>query len=160
MNFEHRWSSELLDWIDETELNFGALSSNPSAICYLEKNPDKIVWNMLSLNPLAIHLLEQNPDKICWNLLSKNLNAIHLLEKNRDKIVFLSLSHNTNPKTISLIQEYLDDDQKFEKKILTEVSQNNSFIRVNFKYLFLYFSSNIDWDIDKNAQNKRYRCYF
>ncbi len=116
-NFEHRWSCELLDWIDETKLNFGALSSNPSAICYLEKNPDKIVWNMLSLNPLAIHLLEQNPDKICWNLLSKNPNAIHLLEKNRGRIVFLSLSHNTNPKIMSLIQEYLDDNQNFGKKI-------------------------------------------
>jgi len=41
----------------------------------LEKNPDKIYWDILSTNPSAIHLLEKNPDKIDkidWIYLSKN----------------------------------------------------------------------------------------
>ena len=52
------------------------LSVKPEAIHLinkvLEKNPDKIDWEMLSGNPGAIHLLEKNPDKIDWEMLSVN----------------------------------------------------------------------------------------
>ena len=58
------------------------ISSNPNALEYLEKNPDKINWFWLSLNPAAIPLLEKNLDKIQWTCLSSNPAAIKLLEAN------------------------------------------------------------------------------
>jgi hypothetical protein len=51
---------------------------NPNAIHLLEKNSDKIDWNILSTNPAAIHLLEENSDKICWFNLSGNTNIFEL----------------------------------------------------------------------------------
>ena len=38
----------------------------------LEKNQDKINWDLLSRNPNAISILEKNPDKINWEELSAN----------------------------------------------------------------------------------------
>ena len=35
-------------------------------------NPDKIIWWCLSTNPNAIPLLEKNQDKINWNILYLN----------------------------------------------------------------------------------------
>jgi hypothetical protein len=35
---------------------------------------------------MQFNLLEKNLDKVDWQLLSNNPNAIHLLEKNLDKI--------------------------------------------------------------------------
>ena len=39
---------------------------------YIQDNLDKLNWGHLSSNPSAIHLLEQNPHKINWNWLSGN----------------------------------------------------------------------------------------
>ena len=68
----HNIPMKLLDWIDETQIKWDLLSTNPNAIHLLEQNPHKIDWHYLCANPNAIHLLEQNPDKIIWELLSKN----------------------------------------------------------------------------------------
>ena len=48
--------------------------NNP--IDLLEKNQDKINWQLLSGNPNAISLLEKNIDKVSSYWLSLNLNAI------------------------------------------------------------------------------------
>jgi hypothetical protein len=50
---------KLLDWIDESKIDWTLLSENPNAINLLEQNPDKIDWFWLCLNPNAIHLLEK-----------------------------------------------------------------------------------------------------
>ena len=60
----------------------------------MEKNQDKIWWDILSLNPNAISILEKNQDKIFWYYLSQNPNAIELLEKNQDKIYWCALCRN------------------------------------------------------------------
>ena len=41
---------KLLDWIPEDKLELDRLSSNPNAIHFLEKHPDKIDWEYLSMN--------------------------------------------------------------------------------------------------------------
>ena len=70
------------------------ISLNPNAIHLLEKNINKINWDMLSANPNAIHLLEQHTDKINWFWLSENPNAIHILQNNIDEIYLSELSIN------------------------------------------------------------------
>ncbi len=119
----------------KSRINWNMLSLNPSAICLLKRNQNKIDWINLSQNTSewAIHLLEQNPEKIdldClsfnssewairlleqnierfdeigWNFLSGNPSAICLLEKNRDKIDWWSLS--SNPSGIHLLKKYID----------------------------------------------------
>ena len=68
------------------KIDWELLSGNPAAIHLLEKKPDKIDWEELSGNPAAIHLLEKKPDKIDWGELSENPAANILLEKNQDKL--------------------------------------------------------------------------
>jgi hypothetical protein len=48
------------------------LSRNPNAIPLLEKNLDKIDWDILSINPNAIYLLEKNKQKINPTYMSQN----------------------------------------------------------------------------------------
>ena len=73
----------LLHWIPIEKLNFKKLSRNfnPNAICLLEKNQDKIDWELLSFNFNAISLLEKNIDKIYWYNLMLNYNSIHLIQQ-------------------------------------------------------------------------------
>ena len=44
----------------------------------IEKNLDKVDWQMLCKNPCAIHLLEKHPERfeVRWTL--SNPNALHL----------------------------------------------------------------------------------
>lgn len=91
---------ELLPWIDESNIDLGMLSTNPSAIEYLEANPDKIDWSDLSRNPAAIHLLEKNFVKIDWCNLSRNPEAIHLLETNKDKLYWTYIARNPNAENL------------------------------------------------------------
>ena len=86
--------NKLLNWIDESKLDWRSLSVNKAAIHLLENNLYLTDEDLLSRNPAAIHLLEKNPDKIDWDSLSSNDHAIHILEKNPDKInwIFLSMS--------------------------------------------------------------------
>ena len=83
------------------------LSGNPNAIDLLTKNKDEIVWEVLSGNPNAIDLLTKNKDEIVWEVLSGNPNAIDLLTKNKDEIVWEVLSGN--PNAIDLLRENKDD---------------------------------------------------
>ena len=48
---------KLLDWIDESKLDWQLLSSNKNAIDLLKENQHKIDWSLLSNNPNAIELL-------------------------------------------------------------------------------------------------------
>jgi hypothetical protein len=63
-------SMKLLDWIDESKLNWVVLSANPAAIHLLEANPNRINCHVFSGNPAAIHLLEANANRINWDWLS------------------------------------------------------------------------------------------
>jgi ribosomal protein L24E len=76
---------------------------NPNAISLLEKNLDKIDWEVLSMNPNAISLLEQNPRKIRWNCLSRNENGKHIMRKGP-----LSNHPYFNQTAISLLETNLD----------------------------------------------------
>ena len=121
----------LLDWIDENDLNWESLSSNPNAIDLLEENKDKINWTELSANPNAIDLIKKKIEyentlttfeynnlyflqKIDWNKLSSNTNAIEILKNNLDKICWINLSKN--PNAIDLIRDRI----KYEKTLSVE----------------------------------------
>ena len=54
---------QLLDWISPDNLQGNGLSLNPNAIEFLEKHPEKIIWDYLSENPSAVHILKKNPEK-------------------------------------------------------------------------------------------------
>jgi hypothetical protein len=82
----------------------------------LEKNQDKINWNMLSGNPAAIQLLEQNPSRIHWNWLCTNPSAMDLLEKNQDKIHWGNLS--TNPAIFTY--DYKSMTRPFTEELMAE----------------------------------------
>ena len=60
----------------------------------LKDNIDKIHWEILSSNPSAIDILEKNPHKICWSQLSKNPTAINILYANPSKINGFHLCQN------------------------------------------------------------------
>ena len=60
MNFQ----TKLRSAFDESKLNIRYLSYNPNAIHILEKNLNKVDWEILTRNPNAIHILEKNLDKV------------------------------------------------------------------------------------------------
>ncbi|NBU31514.1 MAG: hypothetical protein EBS41_08475 [Actinobacteria bacterium] len=94
----------------------------------IEKNLDKVDWELLSQNKGAIHLLEKNQDKIDWGYLSSNPNAIGLLERNLDKIDWVQLSKN--PNAIHLIKNNLDKPIDFEY-----LSGNPSIFELDYGFL-------------------------
>lgn len=102
-------------------------NTHPQAIKILEKNYDKINWNILCKNPNAIHLIErkltepyipeidfldfrdERPYKnINWDTLCMNPNAVHILERNLDKINYDYLCYNENAKAIDLLEQNQD----------------------------------------------------
>lgn len=84
------------------------LSANPSAIEFLEHNPNKINWSGLSRNPKAIHLLDANPSKIDWEQLCINPAAIHLIENNKNNINWQSYTIYDNPCAMHIIVDNYD----------------------------------------------------
>lgn len=114
---------ELLPWIDESKLDWRALSANPAAMYLLEANPEKIIREQLFYNPVAAGIMIKYPnlfsqcftllngeaiqfirefDSWWWSNLSSNPNAIALLEANPDKIDWIKLS--INPAAIHLLE--------------------------------------------------------
>ena len=71
---------KLLDWVERNsdKLRYDVLSRNPSAIPLLLQHPEKIDWSMLSGNPNAIPLLEKYPENIDWIMLSRNPSIIEV----------------------------------------------------------------------------------
>ena len=45
---------------------------------WVEKNGNKLNWDLLSLNPNAIELLKENQDKIDWKNFSENPNIFNI----------------------------------------------------------------------------------
>ena len=95
----YKYNPEYISWYHLSK------NTNLKAIKLLEKNIDKIHWNILSMNPYAIHIIEANIEKIDWSLLSGNPSAIHLLKAYPDKIDWINLSKNTNPIAIQILEE-------------------------------------------------------
>jgi hypothetical protein len=52
--------------------------------------------------------LEKNVDKIRWDMLSTNIHAVRLLEENLDKICWQKLLHNDNPRAFEIIERNID----------------------------------------------------
>ena len=69
---------KLLDWIDESKLNWYHLFTNPKAVKLLEANQYKINQDYLSLNPNAIELLEANTYKNKWGLFIRKSEYIYI----------------------------------------------------------------------------------
>ena len=97
------WLSENPNAIHLLEKNINKIdweiicyNSNPNAVHIIERYPEKIDWWSLSCNPNAIHLFEQHPENINWEWLSENPNAIHLLKRYPEKIDWSQLSQNPN----------------------------------------------------------------
>jgi arsenate reductase-like glutaredoxin family protein len=153
----------LLEWIDESKLDYCELSSNPhdGAIAMLRENPDKIDWENLSnnTNEDAIAMLRENPDKIHWANLCYNPNedAIALLKENPDKIHWANLCYNTGDKAIQLLKENRDK-WKWSKLsentndcvidfLLDEIAKNPNDRELNNYYLYQRqnFTGKFDW---------------
>ena len=97
---------KLLDWIDESKLDFKSLSQNRRAVFYLKDHLDKVDWYHFSLNPSAIDILEKNINKLKKSI-NENINAIELLRTNRYLINVSLLSSNDNG--FELLREYKDN---------------------------------------------------
>jgi hypothetical protein len=172
----------ILKTLDPDNLDWKALSSNPSAIelLSLPENYNRIDWKSLSGNPDAIKLLKKKikeekglteqelntlpiHQKIDWNKLSGNLNAIELLIANKKNINWDNLSGN--PNAIHLIKEKIEhennilteeeyDDLNYKEKIDWEILSSNPSINAS-KYLSLPENySNIFWDKLSGNPNK------
>jgi hypothetical protein len=50
---------KIKNWMDINKLDLIDLSENPFGLDLLEKNSNKINWNILSSNPNALHILEK-----------------------------------------------------------------------------------------------------
>ena len=58
------------------KINWHNLAYNKckEAIELMKEYPQNIYWDALCCNPNALEILEKNQDKICWNILSSNTN--------------------------------------------------------------------------------------
>ncbi len=114
MNFEHRW--KLKDWIDEEILlkcnSFQKLVLNPNSMftieCLLKSEKFNINWGLLSTNPSAIYILEKNQNKISWMSLCRNPSALYLIEKNQNNIVNNEMCLFVNTETRRIIENNLN----------------------------------------------------
>lgn len=99
----------LLD-IYKRSIQWGALSTNPSASPFLSTNLKKLNWFFFSCNPSdhALDIMEQYPELINYSSLSGNPNprALPLLLKNFEKINWVSFSGN--PIAIPVLRDHLD----------------------------------------------------
>ncbi len=93
---------EALDLMKEYVLRTGdcdiqLLSFNPIAIDFLfEHFENDVDWFCFCQqnNDKAIKIIEKNIDKVVWDILSSNDKAIHILEKNIDKLNWVGISEN------------------------------------------------------------------
>jgi hypothetical protein len=115
-----------------SQIEYGYLSENPSAIEYLKENPHIIVNDYLCTNPNGIKLLQENPTLINWYWFSENPCAVHILIKNIENIHWCQLSKNKN--AIYLLEQHL------EKVDWTYFSANE-----NAVYLLEMYPEKIDW---------------
>ena len=53
-------TSALHDWIGVNKLKRDSFSGKPNAIHLIEENIDEVNWGMMSTNPSAIHVLKKN----------------------------------------------------------------------------------------------------
>ena len=141
-----------MDWIPKNELIEWALSCNPNAIQYLEKNPHLISWGHLSMNSNAIELIEKKiackektMDPVKWGNLSSNPGAVGLLEKNRDKINLSELLYN--PNADRLIESYMDKICRYEEymDILLDHPTNFKLLENHLNKLNKIRKIKIDW---------------
>ena len=164
----------LRSWISETKLEPFYLSSNPTAIDYLQENPKKINWERLSENPAAIELLKDKINqekkinyrtlknihpynKVDWERLSRNPEAIELLENNINEIHWGNLSNN--PNAIELLKKKIFNENEIPKYILDSWHTSQ---KINWKYLsgnpnaIELLKANpekIDWDLLSSNPN-------
>ena len=70
---------KLLDWIDESKLDWHILSSNENAMELLKANPEKIDWSCFSINP-NIFKLDYKQIAINFEPLAEEIvaKALHL----------------------------------------------------------------------------------
>jgi hypothetical protein len=124
---------KLLDWMDESKLDWRSLSNNPSpeAIKRMKETPNKINWYQLSENisPDAIQILRANINKVdwdwykiywdCYKLKSKErpLNTsfyiytpkeINYLRENPDEIDWRRMSYNKSEGVLVLLKDRPD----------------------------------------------------
>lgn len=81
---------KLVDFVQKNidKVNWEVMAAYCQSLFLLEQNPEKINWKMLSCNPAAIHLLEQNIPKVdwynlytSWSYLDKKKEALELIER-------------------------------------------------------------------------------
>jgi hypothetical protein len=113
----------------------------------LEKNPNKINWEILSENKNAIHLLEQNKYKIIWEVLFVNPNAINLLEKNIKKIDWRHIW--VNPSIFEYDYEAIKRDKKDINESIIMLFSHPELLKASLADVEL---SDID-DLDEHLNN-------
>jgi hypothetical protein len=93
------------------KINYYELSANPSAdaMALLRKYPDRIIWAILAKNEgsCAMALMADYPDRVHWKNLAYNTapEAIALMEAHPDRVDWGALVHNRSPAAFSLISE-------------------------------------------------------
>lgn len=104
---------EYIDW--------WKFSTNPGAIPFLEKNPDKIKWLYLSLNPNALHLLEKHYNEIAWTFIERNYGFYdvdyELIEKRTNVYKKELIENALHPRRVARIYDIIGDDCEIEKYI-------------------------------------------
>jgi hypothetical protein len=103
----------LLDWIDPYKLDISRICGNPNSIDFIEDlisiDPlfiDQLSWNDLSSNPNAINFIKKFPNKIHWPSLCRNNHpeAVKMILENPDKISWSDLNLNTSKEILSLVK--------------------------------------------------------
>lgn len=96
--------------IDDTNIDFSMLSSNPAAIHILDAEPELIDWDRICFNPMAGDIITKYMHMVRdedWWALSANPSAVRLLEEFPHNICWNNLALNPNPEVIPLIESHI-----------------------------------------------------
>jgi hypothetical protein len=122
-----------------------------STIKLLEKNLDKVDWEILSGNPEAIDILEENLDKVNSKSLSQNSHAINILINNPNLINFNYLLKNKNLKKIFNGLKNTDFYNEIPEEIKISITK-----QINLQYTNNYYDKDyneIIWNELKEKNN-------
>ena len=154
---------KLVPWISPNILSSQMLQYNPNAIDYIEENNIAKSWSQLSSNPSAVRYLYRDPTllkKGTWfknknpavipliedcsyinspwvqEQLLENPNALHLVKSHHMKHNLFHLCKNTNPFAINLIEYYIEGSKNdISDVIWNTIGTNPSASKLIDKYL-------------------------
>lgn len=138
-----RVEAELAKLEEWPGLNFNPA---PSAIEFLLRHPEKILWREFSMNRGAIHVLKENLDKVDWLRLSCNPAAEELFRMFPDKVYWHSVAV-FHPNARELLEEFSRhvNSEVYARTLLEEFSRQEKFDVVASKNLFINKHIRPEW---------------